>query len=104
MVDKAGEVYKHRTQRYRIIKEEKLLRTGRHGGSSNQEQPKRKGEDKLRKQGGSEKGDKLGTQGGYSQDPKGESSRKTGLGVIRWQQKISEISNPVIEKWEPLAI
>ena len=33
-------VYKHRNQRYRIIKGEKLLRTGRRGGSWNQEQPK----------------------------------------------------------------
>ena len=43
---------KYRNQRYRIIKGEKLLRTGRHGDSC-QQPPKRKEEDKLWKQGGS---------------------------------------------------
>ena len=111
-------VYKHRNQRHRIIKKEKLLRTGTHGGSCNQEQPKRKDEDKLRKQGGSRRAAQKGNQWGWRslrdraaavvrRSPQGESRRKTGLGVIRWQRKIcdlltnwaiSEIGNPVIEK------
>ena len=40
-------IYKHRNQRY-SIKGEKLLRTGKHGSSCNQEQPKRKEEDNSR--------------------------------------------------------
>ena len=63
---------KYRNQRYRIIKGEKRLRTGKHGDSC-QQPPKRKEEDKLGKQGGSgrelsEKEDKLGIQGGCSQE------------------------------------
>ena len=77
------------------------------------EQPSEK-EDKLGIQGGCSReqlkkeikeGEKLARQGGTcSQKPKRESRRKTGLGGLRWQQKIgdqlalSEISHPVIEK------
>ena len=63
---------KYRNQRYRIVKGEKLLRTGKHGDSC-QQPPKSKEEDKLGKQGGSgrelsEKEDKLGLKGGCSQE------------------------------------
>ena len=82
---RCGQKYTNLHQRYRIIKGEKLLRTGGRGGSCNQEQPKRKEEDKLGKQGGGrEKGDKLWIQGSCSQEyqekPKKEIKKEDRLG------------------------
>ena len=80
-------VCKHRNQRYRIIKRERLLRTGRHGDSC-QQQPKSKEEDKLGKQGGSgrelsEKGDKLGIQGRCSQEQLKKEIKEEGEKLAR---------------------
>ena len=60
--------YKHRDQKYRIIKGEKRLRTGRHGGSCNQGQKKTNSGNRVAAvEQPSEKGDKLGIHGGCSQ-------------------------------------